>query len=99
MLVDERIKDLGNLKFGEPHKFTYTLTNDTDHLTKITRLVKSCSACTDALTRKTLLQPGESTDVEVTYTPGATGAAEKKIQVLYDKNENLTLVFKAFIND
>lgn len=93
--------NLGNLKFGVPRNFKYILTNDYDTNLKINGLTLGCQSCTKAKVSKTELKPGESTEVDVIFTPGSTGINEKRVIVEYMTDRvkpGLTLTFKAIVN-
>lgn len=98
--VDEAEKQLGNLKFGKPHKFEYIITNSGEKTIVVTKLVLGCNSCTEASLVKQVLGVGQSTDLQVTFTPGATGLNSKNIIVQYsegEKAEHLNLTFKAIV--
>lgn len=100
LVADEQEKLLGNLKFGVPHNFKYIITNSGDKTIIITGLVLGCNSCTKASVAKQILGVGQSTEIDTTYTPGATGISTKNINVQYSnggKPEHLALKFKAFI--
>ena len=84
MLVpDNKEMHLGNLKFGQPYNFKYSLKNTSAEEVKITKLIVGCSSCTTANTSNSIVAPGESTDINVTFTPGSTGATTKAVNVSY----------------
>ncbi len=97
--VNESLKDLGKIKFGEPCEFKYILTNSSSEILTINKLVKSCNSCTEASINKRILSPGESVDLNVVFTPGITGRNEKSIQILYNTEGNLNVKFKSLIYD
>lgn len=89
----ESIKDLGNIKFGRPQTFTFTVKTDTE--CEITKLVVGCGSCTKASINKTKLKPEESADINVIFTPGSTGKQTKHVTVRYDADSVLKLEFTA----
>ena len=89
----ELIKDLGSIKFGKPHIFTFTVKATTP--CEITKLVVGCGSCTKATINKTKLQPEENIDINVIFTPGSTGKQTKHITVRYDADSVLKLEFTA----
>lgn len=103
LIVDQQIKELGNLKFGEPFNFDFKVTNNSDDLVVITKLVKSCSACTEASINKNVLPPKDSATLSVVFTPGVTGDHKKEIQILHTlgrkPSQNLKVTFKAKVHD
>jgi hypothetical protein len=100
LTVDEQEKFLGNLKFGVPHNFKYIITNSGDKTIVVTKLVLGCNSCTKASVVKQVIGVGETSQVDVTYTPGATGISTKQLIVQYTNGVNpdhLLLKFKAHI--
>lgn len=96
MLVPtQRTMDLGQLKFGKPYSFIYTVQNSSDKVVKINRMIVGCTSCTKASTTQTTIKPGETGIINVTYTPGKTGKSKKNIQVVYDTDQILRLDFTA----
>ena len=102
--VNQRDIDLGNLKFGVPHQFKYVITNDYNKKVIINRLVLGCKSCTVATTEKNILEPGESTNINVVFTPGSTGINSKKISIAHMTYEDnlfrppVDVTFKAIVN-
>jgi hypothetical protein len=97
LVADNQEKDLGTLKFGKAHNFTYNLTNNSTSSVQITKLVKGCGSCTKASINHSSISPNSNAIINVEFTPGSTGINKKTIQVLYNDNQNLTLSFKAFV--
>lgn len=93
LIADEPIKDLGRVKFGLTHTFKYTLTNNGDKDIYISKLQVSCHSCTVASTKKRRISPGETTIVDVAFTPGTISKQSKHIDVLFD-DTSLRLQFK-----
>lgn len=96
--VNQAETNLGTLVFGKPHNFKYTLTNDSPESVVINKLVLGCSSCTKAYTSKTYLRSGESSDVNVTFTPGSKGKQLKTINVIYNNINELVLKFTAHVD-
>lgn len=95
---DQQDKNLGTLKFGKPHNFTYTLTNLGGNTANIVKLSMGCSSCTTAGINTNKVEPGQTATVSATFTPGSTGLNAKNISVAYNINGvplNLVLKFKA----
>lgn len=98
MLVPtEQTIDLGNLRFGKPHSFIYTVKNNSSTVIKINRMIVGCQSCTKASTSQSTIKPGEIGIINVTYTPGKTGKSKKDIQIVYNTTEILRLDFKAYV--
>lgn len=99
--VDQQKKDLGKLSYGEPHEFDFKLTNIGENVIVITKMVKSCAACTEASIQKRYINPKESIDMHVKFTPGSTGKTKKEIQILYITGnlppQNMKVEFKAVV--
>lgn len=89
---------LGKLKFGQPHTFKYVLTNSSEKTVIITKLVAGCSACTKAYTSRSYLKPGDSSDINVIFTPGSIGRQSKSIDVVYDNINTVKLKFTAEVD-
>ena len=78
--------NLGNLKFGVPKKFEVEITNDSSTMLTVTKLQPSCSACTSARMKQSILSPGQVGIVELTFTPGSTGINKKQVVIHYTEN-------------
>lgn len=89
--------DLGNLKYGVPHEFTFDLKNTGKSDVVVERLVLGCNACTTARMLAKVIKPGDEAKVEVTFTPGSTGNNNKSVSVVYNKDTVLKLKFKALV--
>ena len=89
---------LGELKFGKPHNFTYTIENQSDSDVTISKLQIGCTACTSATIDKYSLKPKEKAVVSVIFTPGSTGIQSKRITVK-SSSKDLELKFKATVNE
>lgn len=102
LIANKEELDLGTLKFGVPYSFKYVLTNNSEESITITKLILGCNSCTKAYCERSVVGPHESTDINVTFTPGSTGMNLKKISVQYTSGgklmRGLELKFKAKIN-
>lgn len=101
IIVDTNPMDLGTLKVGTPHSFKYVLTGG-DVEAKITHIRAGCGSCTTASVTANTIQPGESVDFNVVFTPNGTGVQEKKVTVEYTENDvvnSLTLQFTATVTN
>ncbi len=71
--------DFGTVNEGEIIKFNYVLVNTGDDVLKLTNVMTSCG-CTAAEPKKSNLNPGESTVLQVEFnTKGRAGAQQKYI--------------------
>lgn len=95
LVAKEPLKELGKVKFGKDTKFTFCLENDGHNTITINKLIVGCNSCTKAYVKKTSLQSGESTLIEVTFTPGSLGAQKKFITVRWNETNDLKLMFTA----
>ena len=95
LVVNEPTKDLGRIRFGKPHNFTYHIKNTGTTWAEITKLVVGCTSCTKAHTTKTKLSPGEETIIDVIFTPGSIGPQKKFILVRWDNANEIKLSFTA----
>jgi hypothetical protein len=94
LVTEEKLKDLGRIKFGQVYKFNYKLTNVGDKEVNIRKLSVSCSSCTSASSSISKVKPGEDVIINVTFTPGTVSKQKKHIDVLYD-DTGLRLEFVA----
>lgn len=79
--IDKSIHDFGKIKENQSVSTKFTLTN-TGASPLIIRQTKSNCSCTLAKTGKETLQPGESTDLEVTFnSEGRRGNQQKSVTV------------------
>lgn len=102
--AEKNVINLGNIKFGTIQEFSYDLKNASNEDLIIVKIVAGCASCTAAhIVGKSLVRPGESRTLKVTFSPGDTGKALKGLSVLYagldepDTTE-LKLSFKAQVN-
>ena len=86
--------NLGSLKFGVPHAFSYEISNPTANTITINKLVMGCNSCTKADIENHILPPGSTTKINVIFTPGSTGLQSKHIDVMYN-GTSLSLKFTA----
>jgi hypothetical protein len=99
-------RNLGNLKFGSDTTFHYTIKNEGSQAVEVPSLAIDCSPCTKASMNKGSLQPGETADVQVTFTPGSTGLVRKGLTIIYKDvsalpgvlEQNLRLTFSALVS-
>lgn len=101
--VNQHDINLGTLKFGVPHHFKYIITNNYNKKVIIDRLVLGCKSCTVATIEKNIIEPNESTNINVVFTPGSTGINTKKISIVYQTEDNILkspvdITFKAIVN-
>lgn len=92
--VNQQEINLGSLKLSVPHSFKYILKNTGDKPLRIKQITLGCNACTTASMSKSLLQAGESADLNAIFTPGSKGLALKSITVQSEEN-TLELKFRA----
>jgi len=89
--------DFGRAKEGEVLKHKFTLKNQSANVLNIKSVQTSCG-CTVSKAQKQLLQPGESTALEVQFnTKGFIGKTTKHIYVNTDSLDNpiITYIIKA----
>ena len=87
--------DLGNIPFGKPYNFYFTVKNTGLTPIQITKLWVGCSSCTKAKTDKDKLAEGECTKIDVVFTPGTLGPQKKNIQIQWNGSEVIKLEFTA----
>jgi hypothetical protein len=97
LTVNQQKINLGDLKFGQPHSFAFELTNPTPSPITVNKLVLGCHSCTKAHIESNIIKPGESTKVQVIFTPGSTGIQSKHIDVFY-ADQSLSLKFTANVS-
>lgn len=102
LTVDESVKQLGVLQYGKTYNFTYLLTNDYERQVTIKKVIAGCHSCTTTSVDNKQLAPGEQTNLNVSFTPGALGANLKSLTVLFNtgsiQRPNLHLQFKSTVN-
>jgi len=84
LVVEEKSKNLGDVKFGQVYKFNYKLTNIGDKEVTIKKISVGCSSCTTASSSSKTVKEGEDVYINVTFTPGTVNKQKKHIDVLYD---------------
>lgn len=87
--------DLGDIPFGKPTNFSFTVKNEGRVPIEITKLWVGCASCTKATTHKAKLADGECTTINVVFTPGTIGKQQKNVQVQWNGNQVLRLDFTA----
>lgn len=86
LAVDKDALEFGKIEPSQKMHGTFTLTNKGSGPAKIGTIKSSCG-CTVPKLKKTLLQPGESTEVAVTYNAGShPGRTVKRIWVNSEEN-------------
>jgi hypothetical protein len=84
LVLDAPDFDFGRVAEGTVLHHRFKATNAGDAPLTITRLLPGCG-CTSAVMGKSLLAPGESTGLEVTFnTTGESGSVRKSVQVVTD---------------
>jgi hypothetical protein len=99
LTTKEQVKDLGNLKFGKAHTFTYEIKNDTDQLIQVDKVIVGCGSCTTADLHNKFIKPGASSILKATFTPGSTGKQLKTIQLKQKDGPVLKLEFTADVHE
>lgn len=94
LTVDFQSVDLGYIKFGNPTKFEYTITNNSDKDILINKIAVGCSSCTVAKVSNFRVKPNIPETISVNFTPGTLGKQKKHIDVLYE-DKTLRLEFNA----
>lgn len=103
--VNQTEINLGDLKYGQTHKFSYKIKNTSDKVIIINRLYAGCSSCTKASMAKGSMEPGEESEVHIEFTPGSTGPQNKSVSIAYSSIDDrvraypdMLLKFKATVN-
>ncbi len=92
--VSELEWDFGYIPKGATVTHRFVLTNVGDKPMKIVKVKPACG-CTNAPLTKDLLQPGESTDLEVAFNSrGYTGKATKSVNINTDDSLNPVTILK-----
>ena len=89
------VKDLGKIKKGSPYSFQFILKNDGQSSVLIDRISVGCGSCTKASTSKVNVNPGETSSIDVVFTPGSTGTQQKFVNVQWNGDNLLQLTFTA----
>lgn len=87
MIIDSVSKDLGVIKVGIPHKFSYTLTAE-GFSVKFKEVYTGCGSCTTANIEKGEIDPNEEVVLNVTFQPQVCGVQTKKVFLKYEENED-----------
>lgn len=95
LTTQEPTKDLGVLKYGKSENFNYVLKNESSEPLHIEKVIVGCGSCTTAKVYKTNINPGDTTILQASFTPGSTGKQTKYIQVRYNSDSILKLEFTA----
>jgi len=85
LTADQQSINLGNLPYGIPYSFKFILTNRHSEPVTIVSLQAGCASCTTAVASKSVVSPYDTVDVNITFTPGSTGANKKYINIFYSK--------------
>lgn len=90
--VEPKVYDFGDIKFGAIVEHRFKVENIGDKTLEIKRLSTSC-ACTKARIDKEKLEPGEKTELLVTYDPATMGRkiiGKRVARFIYLKSNDLT---------
>lgn len=98
--IDQQVKDLGAVKFGSTIKFQYEVTNKYPVDVVLDAITPGCASCTKVTVRDRNLKVGQSTFIDVAFTPGSTGVQKKTISISYTTADirntgDILLTFKA----
>lgn len=93
LTINQPNKELGQVKYGKPYPFTYELSNTSNEVITINKIIVGCGSCTTAKTNKTTLSPGETSIIDVVFTPGSVGKQNKNINVKWNIDQLLKLTF------
>ncbi len=85
LTANQQSINLGNLPYGIAHQFKFVLTNRYSQPITIVDLKAGCASCTTAVASKSIVGPYDTVDLNVTFTPGSTGANKKYINIFYSK--------------
>ena len=89
----EKAYDFGTIKQGEKVNFNFKLTND-GKSNLLIRSVKASCGCT-AVKNESVVEPGKSTDLEVTFNSrGKRGRQNKTITVITNDPKNSTIILR-----
>ena len=89
------VKELEKIKKGSPYSFQFILKNDGQSSVLIDRISVGCGSCTKASTSKVNVNPGETSSIDVVFTPGSTGTQQKFVNVQWNGDNLLKLTFTA----
>lgn len=86
--------DFGTVKSGDPVNYDFVLKN-TGKTDLIIRKIKASCGCTTATPSKSVLKPGESTEISASFrTAGYSGRQGKTITVITNDPRNSTLILR-----
>lgn len=86
--------DLGSIKLNTQHRFNVTVQN-TGNKSIIVDTKPYCGACTTARVKKSTLVEGESTTIDLVFTPSSKGMNAKVVGILENNVETTKLTFTA----
>lgn len=89
MIIIEEPKDLGRIRFGQPHVFSFEVTNEGPNPVELVKIVTGCTSCTKASTPTKRLDIGQKATINVTFTPGTLGK-QKKVVNIYTSDSNVS---------
>ena len=90
--------DLGSVEFNKPITATFNLKNNSEEAVIIKNVKTSCG-CTAANYSNTVIKPGETSKIEVTYNAKTKGYFSKTISVSTSLKEDLDiLTLKGTVN-
>ena len=95
LVAVDTVKDLGKVKKGSPYSFQFALRNNGQNEVIIDRISVGCGFCTKASTSKVKLGPGDTSNIDVIFTPGSTGTQQKFVNVQWNRDNLLKLTFTA----
>lgn len=96
---NQHVISLGDLKYGQPYSFKYSLKNTSENPVTVNKVMVGCGSCTNANLQKSVISPGEEADLNVIFTPGSTGLQQKAITIQYDDIQSIMLKFTATVNE
>ena len=95
LVAVDTVKDLGKVKKGKAYPFQFTLKNNSETTITIDRISVGCGSCTKASTSKVSIGPGDTSKIDVIFTPGSTGTQQKFVNVQWNRDNLLKLTFTA----
>lgn len=95
LVAVDTVKNLGKVKKGTSYSFQFMLKNNGEGDIMIEKITVGCGSCTKASTSKIKLSPGDTSNIDVIFTPGSTGAQQKFVNVQWNKDNLLKLTFTA----
>mgnify|MGYP001591947576 CR=1 FL=1 len=88
--ITPKLFDFGQVKYGQILEYNFKLKNSGNEILEIKRIATSCP-CATAKTAQEKINPGEETDLIVTYDTGAMGEAHgkgKQERIIYVKSND-----------